>query len=134
MLIPNTGPVESIYYGLLFPVLHALFNDHCIAKKDYYTRRFELYKYDIRKTWENIKTILNKSHSQTYFLINGNRINDKQTVADKFTEYFTSIGPDLANKIPHDDKNDFRKFLLKMHCSSAFQFKLINSGDVEKNN
>ena len=34
----------------------------------------------------------------------GNKIiSDKHEMANKFNEYFTNIGPTLANKIPHVD-------------------------------
>lgn len=73
------------------------------AEKQYYKEKFELYKSDIKLTWKTIKCILNNGNfneSVETVVINGQPVNDKTIIANKFNEYFTNIGPALANKIP----------------------------------
>ena len=40
-------------------------------------------------------------------------------VASHFNDYFINVGPNLANKITHNDNNNFDKYL-KGSCISSF--------------
>ena len=70
------------------------------AKREYYVHEFTKYKIDIRKTWDTLKDIINtktsKSDFPPYFVEHGDKISGSETIADKFNEYFTKIGPELA--------------------------------------
>ena len=74
-----------------------------IAKREYYRKRFEKYKYDIKKTWCTIKELINrkspKSNFPDYFQIDNKREYDKTVIANKFNIYFASIGIKLASAI-----------------------------------
>ena len=74
-----------------------------IAKINYYSSCFNKYKNDIKKTWQTISEIMNKKHTDTthqeFFEMNGIKIVDKIDIANKFNQYFTNIGPDLATNI-----------------------------------
>ena len=54
------------------------------AKKSYYESCFKKFKDDIKKTWDTIKTILNKTKKThefpSLFLINGSYISDKKKI------------------------------------------------------
>ena len=98
-----------------------------LAKKQFYAKQFENFKYDMKKTWQNIKNILNKSKPKSkfpqYFTINGSSVSNPSVIANEFNKYFTSIGPELADKIPTPPGNNFRKHLMKIHCHSKFTFQ-----------
>ena len=58
---------------------------------------------DIKKTWHVLKKIVNTNHSTKQCVkeikINNLLINYQNIIAQKFNEYFVSIGPNLAEKI-----------------------------------
>ena len=74
------------------------------AKRIYYRNLFNEYKYDARKTWKTINTIIGRTNDKSSitqsFTINDNTDSDPNTLADNFCEYFTNIGPQFANNIP----------------------------------
>ena len=79
--------------------------NQCIrtAKKEYYVNEFTKYKNDIRKTWDTLKGIICKNKMKSEyprnFIDRGQQIAGDKNIADKFNEYFTQIGPSLANSI-----------------------------------
>ena len=72
-------------------------------KKNYFRRQFDKFKGDIKNTWVTIKSILNKNNTsgikQTKFLVNGQFIQGDLKIANAFNEFFTKIGPSLADNI-----------------------------------
>jgi len=83
------------------------------AEQLYYEHKFELFKSNIKQTWQTIKYILNTKNSSPLmdeFLINNHMVSDKTIIAQKFNEYFTNVGPTLANKIPTASVN-FKSFM-----------------------
>ena len=56
-----------------------------------------------KKTWLTIKEIIDKSSQRKqlpeYFNIDGLTVTDKHVIANKFNDFFTSIGLKLANKL-----------------------------------
>ena len=105
------------------------------AKKEYYANEFLKYKNDIRKTWDTLKDILNKKKSKkdfpSYFLDNGTVVTGAINIANKFNEYFTNIGPQLARSIDGKNRIPFHSYLTKP-CSSSFGFQYTNPTDVSK--
>ena len=75
------------------------------AQKLYFAQRFENVKGDIRRTWQLIKNVIDDSSSSTKSttvseLMDGSTlVTDPTVIANKFNEYFTHIGPNLAAKI-----------------------------------
>ena len=73
------------------------------AKYIHYAHLFDLYKTNMRKTWETIKQLLNKNHKQfefpSTFTINGINISDKKEIAQQFNNLFVNIGSQLAETI-----------------------------------
>ena len=69
-----------------------------ITEKKYYNDILIKNKSNIRKTWLIIKEILNKSKEikQNKFIASdGSLIDNQQTIAEKFNEFFVNIGPTL---------------------------------------
>ena len=64
---------------------------------------FDKYKNNIKGTWSTIKSLLNrvrvKSEFPEYFMIENKLVSDKSTISNKFNEFYTNIGPNLAKEI-----------------------------------
>ena len=75
------------------------------AEKDYYAKLLETNKSNMKKTWSILKEVINKkkcSKSETKFkLDNETFTTNKQLISEKFNDFFTNIGPNLASKIPN---------------------------------
>ena len=66
-----------------------------------------------------------------FFEINGVKIMDKIEIANKFNQYFTNIGPDLANNISHSSEKEVDDFLLhKPKCE--LKFNEIDENHINK--
>ena len=106
-----------------------------LAKRNYYFAKFQKYKQDAKLTWQTIKEALNKSVIKKAFpdtfLINEYMESDKQVIANKFNEFFTTIGPKLANNIQNTSHLNYKDYL-KLYCSSKLSFKTINKEDTIK--
>ena len=73
------------------------------AKEIYYQNLFESNKGNLTKTWQIINDIIGSQTNKgpnLSFCINNNIITDKNEIADALNNYFTTIGPNLARKIP----------------------------------
>ena len=78
------------------------------AEKQYFFDLLKKYKNNLRKSWNVIKTIINRNRSsitQTKFkLSDGSIITDGVDICDRFNDFFTTIGPSLDKKIPRSNK------------------------------
>ena len=105
------------------------------AKREYYVHEFTKYKNDIRKTWDILKDIINTKKSKSdfppYFTDLGIKISGSKTIADKFNEYFTKIGPEHARSIDTSHKIPFDNYL-KSPCQLSFQFQYTTPDSIEK--
>jgi len=72
------------------------------TEKLYYNRCFDDAINNIKQTWKLLKSIIGKqtTNSIKEISVNNTTITDPVTIANKFNEYFTSVGKDLAKKIP----------------------------------
>ena len=74
-----------------------------LAKTMYWNDTFEKAKSDIKQTWNNIRYVLNKKsntkHFPQEFLYNESKLSNEYDIARGFNEFFTNIGPLLANNI-----------------------------------
>jgi hypothetical protein len=75
-----------------------------IAEKMYYSDRFTEIAGDMKRTWNLIRNIISpnnvKSCNITEIKDQDKIINDPNEIANKFNEYFTNIGSNLAKNIP----------------------------------
>ena len=102
------------------------------AKSHYFHSQFERFKLDAKKTWDQIKGILNKQKSNSLpsdFLIDGNQVSDKKIIADKFNIYFNNIGPDLASKIDTFGKKSFKSYLTNTP-TAKFELHLVTEQEI----
>jgi hypothetical protein len=74
------------------------------AKRLYYEERFESTKTNIKTTWKTLNEIINKKPRKkslpSVFIANNQNIVNPLNIANRFCDYFTNIGPNLANNIP----------------------------------
>ena len=85
---------------------------------------FTRYKEDIKKTWETINDVMNKSKIQSkfpsYFNINGTKLTDKKDIATEFNKFFINIGPKLASEIGNEMEHDFNSYMNKTKIDTTF--------------
>ncbi len=76
----------------------------CSAKRLYYEERLESTKTNIKTTWKILNEIINKKTRKkslpSVFIANNQNIDNPLNIANRFCDYFTNIGPNLANNIP----------------------------------
>jgi hypothetical protein len=105
------------------------------AKISYYHSQFDRYKKDSRKTWSIINDVLGKMHNKrdfpTHFKINDAKISDKQSIAEKFNIFFSTIGSNLADANNNFNRNAFKTYLTQ-NIRSRFSFSPITPTDIEK--
>lgn len=105
------------------------------AKIDYYKRKFDEYKQDIKKTWKTISEVLCKSSKKSNPIneikINGNLITNSQDICNGFNNFFTNIGPNLASSIKPKENIQYSSYLKKV-ISSSFSFELVDEEDIVK--
>ena len=106
------------------------------SKFNYYKDKFNKNKLDMRKTWNTINEVLNKTKDQKgvseNFNINGKTETDKTVIADQFNKYFIDIGPELAKKIGNSDKNSFKPYLNELVTTKSFKFTSVDENDIRK--
>ena len=106
----------------------------CDAKFLYYNLEFTRYKEDIKKTWETINDVMNKSKIQSkfpsYFNINGTKLTDKKDIATEFNKFFINIGPKLASEIGNEMEHDFSSYMNKTKIDTTFHFVPIDEGQT----
>ena len=86
------------------------------SKQQYFLNAFEEARRDLTKTWVLIGEVTGrvkiKPKLSKTFLVNGTKTHDKNAIAKGFNEFFSSIGPELANKIPNPKPGtDFTQYL-----------------------
>ena len=90
--------------------LHKLLKN---ADRSYYNEQILTNKNNIRKTWGIVKTIINNNKSDRnkhikFMLSDWSVTDDKQTVAEKFNDFFVNVGPNLAKKDTWTKAKSFR--------------------------
>lgn len=105
------------------------------AKKLYYSTCFNKFTDDMKKTWDNIKDILNKSKSKKdypeYFKINEQEETNSVNIANAFNDYFLTIGKTLADSIITPQNVSYKNFL-QNPSDKNFKFELTNVDEVIK--
>ncbi len=73
------------------------------AKMIYWDTKFVEDQNNIKDTWKNIKSLINKNnntYTPTQFNTETNKIVDPIEICNEFNKYFVNIGTELNNKIP----------------------------------
>ena len=91
------------------------------------------YKFNARGTWRILNEVINRqkktSDLPSVFKIGEVECNDPVEIANKFSEYFTNLGPSLADKIPTSPKSHMSflttNFVNSMFVDSATRQEII---------
>ena len=88
----------------------------------------------MKKTWTLINTILHRNRRcnpyPDSFYINGNKICDKQAIADEFNSFFINIGTNLASQIQYNGPMTYNDYLIndvKMKRCTNEEYNNINT-------
>ena len=101
------------------------------AKQLHYKLQLEKNKNDLKKTWQILKDAIrmrkDKSLSIQEIRYNNVIINDKEMIADKFNEHFTTIADKITDEINPSDRDsiDFlRNFNLNFTFRNVYAFEI----------
>jgi exonuclease III len=79
------------------------------AKQQYWTDQFNLCRNNMKTTWKNINTLLNRNNEKSnfpeFFLHNDNHVTNPQNIANEFNNFYVNLGPQLAQNIPQNQAN-----------------------------
>ena len=78
------------------------------AERAHYQKLINDNKDNLKKSWQILKDVINKKKSNnscSRFVIDNNISTDKIRIAESFNKFFTNIGPNLADKIPKDNRS-----------------------------
>ena len=104
------------------------------SRKQYWTIFYENNLQNSRILWNATKTFMGKENVKEalpdHFLQNDRKITDKCEIADGFNEFFSTIGENLAKKIP-EDLSSFKDFLPNLDITEKFEFGEISKERIE---
>ena len=106
------------------------------SKKDYYHRYFEHNFANTKKTWEDINKLINRKKQSTRPIsslkcpISNRVIYDESKFPNIFNKYFSSVGHNLASKMPNS-QIPFTNYLPKINNPGSFQFNPIMPHEIE---
>ena len=93
------------------------------AEKNYYQELIIENKTSMRKTWNIIKSVINKSKhtklTSEFKISDSVTITDKMEISNRFNKYFTNVGQTLARKIP-STSTSYRDFLPSWNEESMY--------------
>jgi hypothetical protein len=107
------------------------------AKQNFYEKRFNMFKYDIRRTWKVLNSLIGKTHDkssiQEVFNHDNQELTDPNIIASEFCDYFAKVGPRLSNDIPSPYK-EYNQYLNVNKSQTNKSIFLIptDPGEVQK--
>ena len=78
------------------------------AKKDYYSSKIAGQKFNPKKAWKSINSLLGRQNKPTVvneLTVGNNALTCPEDIAEGFNEYFSNIGPDLSSRIDSSNYN-----------------------------
>ena len=75
-----------------------------IAKRLYFEQKLEYAKMNIKSIWKILNEVINRKRRcnklLSIFTIENQDVSDSEVIANRFCDYFSNIGPNLAKKVP----------------------------------
>ena len=104
------------------------------TQREYYKNLIKQYSNNCIGLWKTLGGIISKKNKQTK--INKLKIENKVTndpiqIANAVNDFFTNIGPNLANKFESSRENNFKKFMGDS-CKQSMYMHKTNSAEIEK--
>ena len=108
------------------------------AKRNYYTKYFEVNSNNIKKTWEGIRSIINikatKQSTISQIKVNNKVIKNQKEIVETLNNFFVNVGPNTDRNIPVNPKIKPEKYLknrnqlnfLIAHISNEEVLDIIN--------
>ena len=103
-----------------------------IAKASYYHEQLQSAKFNVKKTWNILRSAIDKQNHQItlpeYFKHNNMKINKHNLIADAFNKFFANIGNEISeNVLPA--QHEFSNYLDGGNLSS-FAFVPVTPGEI----
>ncbi len=106
---PDNETVKLAYNRVRNKVKNEIFK----SKRSYQKSYFEKYNTDIKKTWEGIRKLVNVKKPIDFSIsqlhIKGKIVEDPQSIANSFNNFFSNVGPDT-------EKNSSKSTLYFSFC------------------
>ena len=102
------------------------------AKKNYFSKQFELNKESIKNTWKLISKVISAKNTQHTIkkLLRDNIIYvDKQSICDQLNNHFINVGNGLADKLPKHDIDPL-VYVDRTMTANSFMFRGICPTEV----
>ena len=101
------------------------------AKKEYYATKFLNSKTNPKHAWKTVNDILGRSQKQN--IVNeinlpGKTVTSTRELVDVSNDYFTDVGPTLAEKIEYEHTCSFRDFISQHEPDEKFIFQPVAFG------
>ena len=128
-MLKNPSTENTIAYKQFRNRLHTLLRN---AEREYYKSRLDDNKSNLRKTWNILKEVINKSshcNIPDTFVINNKLVSNKIDIANSFNKYVVNIGPSLSKNIPNTSKNP--QSFMKTHIIESIFLKPVVENEVE---
>ena len=101
----NPTPENLAHYKFYKSKLNRIVRNQ---ERSYFNSKINDLKGNVKKTWSVIKEVINKNKNtkiNNKFLVNGEITEDRTIITNKFNDFFTNIGPNLAKEIADTDKS-----------------------------
>ena len=99
------------------------------AKVHFYHSQFDKLKNNLSKTWSAINNLLNRNNTKSslpdYIIDNNNTITDPLDIANRLNDFFTNVGPNLANEIIYDGQKKYSDYI-GLPFDKNFKFQEID--------
>ena len=102
------------------------------SKQEYYTKKFSNNKQNPKKAWRTINDVLgrNRKHSTINEIkLPGKTVTSTDELVEVFNDYFSNIGPRLAESVPNDNDVSFRQFVAQQP-NDNFSFRPVSVTSV----
>ena len=104
------------------------------TQREYYKNLIKQYSNNCIGLWKTLGGIISKKNKQTKInklKIDNKITNDPVQIANAVNDFFTNIGPNLANKFESSRQNNFKKFMGES-CKQSMYMHKTNSTEIEK--
>ena len=95
------------------------------AKKDYYSKKFDKHKTDIKKLWETLNEVLHRDSSKQTpdcIVIDNQLCTNQKEIANAFNSFFVNICKENLDRHSEDNIVSYKKYLTKkIDCSFVFR-------------
>ena len=110
-----------------------------LAKKNFYSKKFNSVQGDMKKTWSLINELRGKVNQniKASFFINGQMVEDKRKISNEFNNFFASVAKKLNSKTnsstlnPETHDSDFRSFFENKRVQKSIFLSETSSEEIE---